>query len=189
MGSSRGERQYCVELTNGLVLERGIGTPREKLEVEYQQEETSGKTRIAARRDMMSEGADQKHDLNTEAQTHEPETLEVIQRSNATQEDGAFERRVDCLFEAQFESGWLDEWIDERDQFLALVAPTEPIWQAINAWAEGIVSQFTPEGVEEMYGIWLKLCEILRIDPGVDLSDCLGVDDLQTDWDRYRLAD
>jgi hypothetical protein len=137
----------------------------------------------------MSEGADQEFESNSEAEVHEPETLEVIQRSNATQEDGAFERRVNVLFDAQFESGWLEDWSDERDQFLALVAPTEPIWQAINAFVEGMVQQFTPGGVEEMYGIWLKLCEILRIDPGADLSDCLGVDDLQMDWDRYRLAD
>ena len=137
----------------------------------------------------MTDSAGDKPEVGSEDNIHEPDTLEVIQRSNATQEDGAFERRVNVLWDAQLESNWLNDWSDERDQFLALVVPTDPIWQAIDAFMEGVVKQFTPEGVEEMYRLWLKLCEILRIDPGADLSDCLGVDDLQTDWDRYRLPD
>ena len=153
-------------------------------------QEQSRMDHILSRGEERSKEADQEFESNSQAQVHEPETLEVIQRSNATQEDGAFERRVNILFDAQFESSWLlEDWSDERDQFLALVEPTEPVWQAINAWGEGMVKQFTPGGVEEMYNVWVKLCEILRIDPGVDLSDCLDVEDLLMDWDRYRLDD
>lgn len=114
------------------------------------------------------------------------ETLDVIQRSNETGADGAFERRVNLLWDAQSESSWPDEWIEERDRFLALVRSDEPIWSAINAWGEGMIRQFTPEGVSEIYGLWQRFSEIVKIDAGTDLSDCDALDDLLLEWHRYR---
>lgn len=116
----------------------------------------------------------------------EPETAHNLRQSNEKGQEEAFERSAWLLFEAQFPAHWLDEWADQRDRFMPLVDERAPVWQAINAWGEGLIAEFNPEGVRQIHEIWLRLCEILEIDEASDLSDCSYFDDLLVEWHRYR---